>query len=73
MSLFFALKGAEVIRADIEGPTGKARVLHEKYEVDSQVQYTAVNVVHISEKYDEQFDVVTFKSVLGGIGHNDNY
>ena len=73
MSLFFALKGAEVFCTDCSGPTEKAHALHKKYGVDSQIQYAAVNAVNISEKYNGQFDIVTFKSVLGGIGLNNNY
>ena len=73
MSLFFALKGAEVLCSDLYGPTDEAPVLHEKYGVQSKIQYAAIDAVHIPSGYDGQFDVVTFKSVLGGIGRNNNY
>lgn len=73
MSLFFALKGAEVLCSDLNGPTEKAHILHKKYGVNSQIQYAAVNAVTIPEEFDGQFDVVTFKSVIGGIGYNNNY
>ena len=73
ISLFFALKGAEVLCTDLDGPTEEAHVLHKKYGVDSQICYAAINAVNIPEEYNGQFDVVTFKSVIGGIGHNNNY
>ncbi len=73
MSLFFALKGADVLCSDIFGPTEKAHFLHEKYDVASSVRYAAIDAVNIPEEYNGQFDVVTFKSVLGGIGRNKNY
>ena len=73
MSLFFALRGAEVLCSDLKGPTENARALHRKYGVDSHVHYAAVDAVHIPRDYDGQFDVVTFKSVFGGIGRHDSY
>ena len=73
MSLFFALKGAEVLCSDLDGPTDEAHVLHKKYGVQSKIRYAAIDAVHIPSEYDSQFDVVTFKSVLGGIGRNNNY
>lgn len=73
MSLFFALRGAEVLCTDLKGPTEKARILHRKYGVDSRVRYAALDAIHISQEYDGQFDVVTFKSVFGGIGSHDSY
>ncbi len=73
MSLFFALRGAEVLCSDLDGPTDEAPVLHEKYGVRSKIKYAAIDAVHIPSEYDGQFDVVTFKSVLGGIGRNNNY
>ena len=73
MSLFFALRGAEVLCSDLNGPTEKARTLHERYGISSRVQYAAVDGVSIPEEYTGQFDIVTFKSVLGGIGRDDSY
>ncbi len=73
MSLFFALKGAKDLCSDLDGPTDQAHALHEKYGVQSKIQYAAIDAIHIPSEYDGQFDVVTFKSVLGGIGRNDNY
>ena len=73
MSLYFALRGGDVLCSDLDGPTNKARSLHKKYGVDSQIQYAAVDAIHISDEFNREFDVVTFKSVFGGIGSNNNY
>lgn len=65
LSLWLALRGAEVICSDIKGPTDGAREKHSRYGVADRVTYQSVDALHIP--YENQFDIVAFKSMLGGI------
>jgi SAM-dependent methyltransferase len=66
LSLWLALSGAAVVCSDLNAPTDEARRKHRRYGVAHRVTYDNVDALDIP--YDEQFDVVVFKSVLGGIG-----
>jgi SAM-dependent methyltransferase len=72
LSLYLAEKGMRVVCSDLQGPTSAARALHERYGVSDRVEYQAVNATDIPFE-DERFDVVVFKSILGGIGTSLNY
>lgn len=72
LSLYWALKGAEVTCSDInEDGFGKARALHQKYGVSSKITYEKIDATKIP--YQDAFDIICFKSVLGGVGYGDNY
>jgi len=71
LSLWMALNGARVLCTDIEGPTDKAIIKHNKYGVSHLIKYKSLDALNIS--YNNEFDVVLFKSVLGGIGRFENY
>ncbi|WBW96364.1 class I SAM-dependent methyltransferase [Oceanirhabdus sp. W0125-5] len=71
-SLYFALKGFSVICSDLNGPTECAYKLHQKYDVHNMVEYKSIDGTDISYP-DNYFDIVSFKSVIGGIGYDDNY
>jgi SAM-dependent methyltransferase len=66
LSLWLALKGSLVKCTDLEGPTALAVEKHKKYDVSHLVEYESVDGLKIP--YEEQFDVILFKSILGGIG-----
>lgn len=68
ISLFFALKGFEVVCSDIRENMEQAIRLHREYQVSGKIQYERVDAAKIPFT-DDQFDIVTFKSVLGGIAH----
>jgi SAM-dependent methyltransferase len=70
LSLWMALQGANVICSDMGGPTETARKKHSAYGVSNLVKYESLDATNLS--YTEQFDVVCFKSVLGGIGRYDH-
>lgn len=75
LSLLFAQMGIAdddgiIICSDLTGPSADARVLHEKYHAEDRVSYAAVDAVKFDER--DAYDVICFKSVLGGIGYNDN-
>jgi SAM-dependent methyltransferase len=67
LSLYLAEKGVRVVCSDLHGPTPLARELHARYGLSDRVSYEAVNAVDIPFE-DGRFDVVVFKSILGGIG-----
>ncbi len=67
LSLWIALKGFEVVCSDLENPEETAKPLHQKYK-DLKINYASIDATNIP--YEESFDVVIFKSILGGIGRN---
>jgi SAM-dependent methyltransferase len=66
ISLWLATQGANVLCTDLDGPTMEARRKHERYGVADRVRYASVDAVAIAHA--SEFDIVTFKSVLGGVG-----
>jgi SAM-dependent methyltransferase len=70
LSLWAALNGMKVLCTDIEGPSNEALEKHKKYNVTHLINYETLNALSIP--YREEFDVVLFKSVLGGIGRFNN-
>jgi SAM-dependent methyltransferase len=69
LSLWLAMKGCKVICTDLESPEKKASEIHKKYTCSSLISYEALDATNI--KYNNHFDIITFKSILGGIGRND--
>lgn len=70
LSLWLAKKGSHVVCTDINGPTNQAHEMHKAFGVSNLISYDSIDAVEMP--YIQQFDVVMFKSVLGGIGHNDH-
>ena len=60
----------DVLCTDLEGPSHKAIEKHKRYNISDRLKYKALNALDIP--YSEEFDVVLFKSVLGGIGILNN-
>lgn len=72
LSLYLAQKGYKVICSDLENPKEQAKLLHSQYPKESKnISYEAINATSIP--YTDTFDVVIFKSVLGGVGSYDNF
>ena len=71
LSLYWAKKGASVVCSDVtDSGFEKARELHKKYGVAHQIVYEKIDALHIP--YKDKFDIITFKSVLGGVASNLN-
>jgi SAM-dependent methyltransferase len=75
LSLWLALKGKKVICSDIYGGLAsnareQAELLHGKYHVRELITYQDIDATNIP--YENYFDVIVFKSIIGGIGRNDN-
>ncbi len=69
LSLWLASQGARVVCSDLTGPTNQAKELHRNYKVENKISYTEIDATSIP--YKDEFDIVLFKSMLGGIGRND--
>lgn len=72
LSLWLALNRNKVLCTDINGPEKGANDLHKKYNCSSRVLYDSLDATNIP--YENRFDLVIFKSILGGISsNNQNY
>ncbi|MAX66812.1 MAG: SAM-dependent methyltransferase [Halobacteriovoraceae bacterium] len=69
LSTYFAQKGAEVFCSDINSPTHLAQQTHKKLNL-TNISYHAIDATKLS--YKNEFDIIVFKSILGGIGYNNN-
>lgn len=56
--------------SDLSDPRGSASPLHKRYGVEDRITYAAVDATKLDAC--EVYDVICFKSVLGGVGHHDN-
>jgi SAM-dependent methyltransferase len=70
LSLWLALKGNKVICSDLESPEKVAYEIHKKYACSNDITYQSLNATDLP--FANKFDVVTFKSILGGISRNGN-
>ncbi|MEQ8323372.1 MAG: class I SAM-dependent methyltransferase [Vicingaceae bacterium] len=70
ISLYLSVLGLEVTCSDLELPGQEVRELHAKYGVEHTIRYEAINALDIP--YENHFDYVVFKSVLGGVSRNGN-
>jgi SAM-dependent methyltransferase len=65
LSLFVAINGLDVLCSDLDNPKNRASALHNKYQHKNNITYEAINALDIP--YENCFDIVIFKSVIGGI------
>lgn len=70
LSLWLAMKNNHVICSDISSPEEHASKLHTKHSYSGKIDYQAIDATNIT--YENHFDVVIFKSILGGISSNNN-
>lgn len=68
LSLWLANKNFKVVCSDIQNPKIAASTLHEKYNVHEKIEYQIIDATNIP--YENYFDIILFKSVLGGIGYH---
>lgn len=69
-SLWLALKGHRVVVSDLAATEAQARPLHERYGVAETIEYRDLDLT-AGLPYRDAFDVIVFKSVLGGLGGVD--
>ncbi len=72
LSLYFALRGLDVVCSDIENPEPYATALHEAYDVRDRIDYAKADALDLPFE-ESEFDLVCYKSVLGGIGRDGRY
>lgn len=70
LSLWLAMKGKQVICSDRGETRATAEPLHIKHKVTSLVTYEDIDATSIP--YENHFDVIVFKSIIGGIGYGNN-
>jgi len=69
-SLWLAARGHRVVTSNLGETERLARPLHERYGLADRIEYRDLDLV-AGLPYREAFDVVVFKSVLGGLGSAD--
>lgn len=69
LSIYFAQKGADVFCSDIQSPTELTQIKHKKLGL-TNISYHAIDATNIPTE--NKFDIIVFKSILGGIGYGDN-
>jgi SAM-dependent methyltransferase len=70
LSLWLAEKGVYVVCSDLENAQTVAEPLHKKYKIEQFVSYQDIDATNIL--YENHFDVIVFKSIVGGVGRNNN-
>lgn len=70
LSLWLAMKGNEVICSDYENPEPLASKIHKEHTFTGVINYQAIDATQIP--YENHFDIIVFKSILGGISRNGN-
>jgi|SRR5690554_520209 len=70
LSLWMALKGKQVVCSDLENVKSTAEPLHSKYKVTNLITYQDIDATDIP--FENHFDIIAFKSIIGGIGRNNN-
>lgn len=68
LSLWLALQGNDVICSDYHNPEVEAKKLHLQYDNNQLISYQAIDATAIP--YTNEFDIIVFKSILGGISRN---
>ena len=70
LSLWMAQKGVSTVCSDYTNSEKSAAPLHKKYNVSSKITYQDIDATNIP--YENHFDIIVFKSIIGGIGKDDN-
>lgn len=70
LSLWLALQGKKVMCSDYLDVKYTATKLHKKYKVEEFVEYRDIDATDIP--YENEFDLIVFKSIIGGIGRHDD-
>lgn len=69
LSIWLAQKGHQVICSDLKNPEQVFMSVHKNY-MDLDISFQAINALDIP--FENEFDIVIFKSILGGISRNGN-
>jgi len=69
LSLWLASKGHHVVCSDMQSPKEQASTHHAPFRMDN-ITYESIDATQIP--YKEQFDIIVFKSMLGGASRAGN-
>jgi hypothetical protein len=69
-SLYLESRDIQVISSDYKGVSDKVQSIHKPYEFSNLFEYKTIDATKIP--YKNEFDLVIFKSILGGIARNNN-
>jgi SAM-dependent methyltransferase len=70
LSLWLALKGHQVICSDLTETKKNAEKIHNQYTLPEVIEYKDIDATDIP--FSNYFDIIVFKSIIGGIGYNNN-
>jgi SAM-dependent methyltransferase len=70
LSLWLAKKGINVTCSDLENVHEKASILHQAHQISDKINYQDIDATDIP--YENHFDVIVFKSIIGGIGSDND-
>lgn len=68
LSLWLAMQGNNVVCSDLDNPREEASQIHRKYDCTDRITYQAIDATNIP--YQDHFDIIVFKSILGGISRD---
>jgi hypothetical protein len=71
LSLWLALQGCDVLCTTPGNVSERVRAMHRRYGVGHRIRYASLDALELHDQH--AFDVIAFKSVLGGIGTNDRF
>lgn len=71
LSLWLASQGASVVCSDCHIRLAQARKFHQSFALPGRIEYRNLDAANLPN--DEKYDLVLFKSVLGAIGHGDDF
>lgn len=69
LSLWLAKKGINTTCSDYTNTKETAQPLHVKHQVNELIHYEDIDATNIP--YENHFDLIVFKSIVGGIGNQD--
>jgi 2-polyprenyl-3-methyl-5-hydroxy-6-metoxy-1,4-benzoquinol methylase len=69
LSLWLAQKEVVVVCSDLKDVEQTAKPLHDKHQITNKITYQDISALDIP--YENHFDVIVFKSIIGGIGAPD--
>ena len=70
LSLWLALKNKQVLCSDLSDTELHAKPLHTRHGIQHLITYRDIDATEIP--YRDHFDLVVFKSIVGGIGRNND-
>lgn len=70
LSLWLSLKGKTTVCSDLKDVKKTAEHLHMRYNITSLITYRDIDATSIP--YENYFDIIVFKSIIGGIGSDGN-